>query len=296
MCKMSNAESLGKIFQKKRQELGFDIETVASRTYMNVKVINEIESGVFDKLSPVYMKSFIKKYSNFLALDMEDMLKRYEEISREAPLKGFSVKTEPANKKEINSSPVKASLNAKPEDLTKKKKMALKAFPSGKNPQTLVAVALFFVLGLLVFVLVNVTKNVLTSPPREVLVVPTERSLPQKKDSATGIQPAKTLVKKPSRVPSGTEVVSLTLKARDRAWVQLGYPSGKKLFDGFLNAGDSRTWKAEGSITVWTGKAEMLNFTVNGNDLGTVAAGVVKNIKVSADGVMVGDDWVKTLR
>ena len=47
------------------------------------------------------------------------------------------------------------------------------------------------------------------------------------------------------------------------------------------------------TIIVWTGKADMLDFIVNNRQVGKVAAGVVRNIQVSSEGVRIGDTWVK---
>ena len=91
------------------------------------------------------------------------------------------------------------------------------------------------------------------------------------------------------------ESVVLTLKARDEVWIQLK-AGDKKIFDGFLKNGDSKTWEADGPITVWTGKADKLDFIVNRRNVGVVAAGVVKNIKVSSEGVQVGDTWSARIR
>ena len=64
------------------------------------------------------------------------------------------------------------------------------------------------------------------------------------------------------------------------------------LFSGNLDKGDSRTWKSDGTLTVWSGRADKLDFTLNGRSIGVVAAGVVRNIEVSSEGVKIGDVWV----
>ena len=290
---MSTAESLGKIFKEKRTELGLKHEDVSGKTYINIGVIVDIESGVFDKLSPVYMKSFIKKYTDFLGLDTNEILKQYESVVRGTPVKAFSVKVEQSPKEEKAS--LVENISAKKEKIVS----PLKVVPIVNKLQPVVAVLLTVVFIALVLALVNVTKKVLTSPPRQVSVVaPARLTGPRVKDDKTVSQ--KLGKKSASRKTTVSKIsenspVMFSLKARDRVWVQVASFSGGKIFDGFLNDGDSRSWKGEGTFTVWTGKANMLDFNVNGRDLGVVASGVVRNIKVSAEGVLVGDDWVVRL-
>ena len=305
---MSTAESFGKIFKEKRTELGLKHEDVSGKTYISIGVIVDIESGVFDKLSPVYMKSFIKKYTDFLGLDTNEILKQYESVVRETPVKAFSVKIEQSPKEEKASLfedmlPKKAKSPSLVENISAKNGKIvspLKVVPIANKLQTVAVVLLIVVFIALVLALVNVTKKVLTSPPRQVSVVASARStgIRVKDDNTVSQKFGKKSVSTKTTVSNISEnsPVMFSLKARDRVWVQVVSSSGEKIFDGFLDDGDSRSWKGEGTFIIWTGKADMLDFNVNGRDLGVVASGVVRNIKVSAEGVLVGDDWVVRLR
>jgi cytoskeleton protein RodZ len=278
---MSDPVSLGRIFREKREKMDLSREDVAEKTYINMGVITDIEEGIFDKLSPVYMKSFIRKYSELLGLDEKDMLKKYEGISGKVPVKEFVVESEsPAKEKkaEIPEGPV----------------------PQDKKLRTLTAVILLGVLVILTVIFINVTKKVLKSPPREVPVVAPSRPAASRREAeqvqAPKAVPEKTVrqvvtPKIETKSPAKSGKVTLTLKARDRVWVQITSFSGDKIFDGFLNKGDSRTWESEDTLSVWTGKGSMLDFTVNGRDLGVIVPGVAKNIQISSEGVLIGNDW-----
>ncbi len=302
---MSAAESLGKMFQDKREKLGLERDDVASKTFINVKVITDIEAGVFEKLSPVYMKSFIKKYSEFLSLDTDEALRQYDIASRAVPVKTFSVEEKPL-RKEKKEPPVK-----KPPQAKKMKKPVVPAQAPGrketkrsvfgaisfeKKMQVVVAAVLLTVFAVLLVVLVNVTVKAFRSPRREVIPAALYKASAGENGAGTVSRSvAEKTDPRQNKVSSAVTgaSVSLVLKASDRVWVQVASSEQGKLFDGFLNAGDSREWKTKGTLTVWTGKASVLSFKVNGRDLGVVATGVVRNIKVSAEGVLVGDDWVK---
>ena len=281
---MSDPVSLGRIFREKREKMDLSREDVAGKTYMNIGIITDIEDGIFDKLSPVYMKSFIRKYSEFLELDVKDMLKQYEGISGKVPVKEFVVES-------------KRSVKEKKSEETEAEKVPVL---QDKKLRMVMALILLGVLVILTVIFINVTKKVLKSPPREVPVVAPPRQAALRREAepvkivkAESEKAVKQVVapKLETKSPVKSGSVTLTLKARDRVWVQITSLSGDKIFDGFLNAGDSRTWKSEDTLRVWTGKGSMLDFTVNGRDLGVVVPGVAKNIQISAEGVLIGNDW-----
>ena len=116
---------------------------------------------------------------------------------------------------------------------------------------------------------------------------------PQKEEvKQETVLPAPAPVKtKPAAAEAKSSELVLTLRANDKAWVQLTEKE-KTLFSGILESGKAKTWKSDGVVTVWTGKAEKLEFIVNGRDLGKIADGVVKNIKISSEGVRIGNKWV----
>ncbi len=273
---MAGAEALGEIFRKKREDRGLSIEEAAERTYISSGVIRDMEAGAFGKVSPVYMKSFVKKYSDFLELDTEDVLARFRRISNDIPQKQFFV--------------------SEKEDVEKEKTGPLFPRIKGRERSQIILVsALSLILVLLVAVLGRVTVTALKSPPREVPVVAPSRSVVSR-GSQDVIPREKLAAGRRKTAPPEVSPVTLTLTARDRVWVQVSSSETGKIFDGFLNKGDSRTWNSNEELTVWTGKANVLDFTVNGRVLGEIASGVVRNIKVSSEGVVLGDEWLVRFR
>ena len=278
------AKDIGKILFDKRESLKLTVEEVNRRTLIHLKVIRDIENGVFDTIDPIYLKSFLKKYSDFLGLDTADIVKKYEAISSGIPRREFYV----------------GDMEKKERREKKEKKRPIPGVPSEKKMQVALVVFLSAVLVVLLFVLIVVMKAAFTSPRHEKIAAkPVKTAAKAKTVTAPAAEPKaepKSLASRIKNAVSPTsEAVSLTLKAQDEAWVQVKY-GDQKLFDGILKKGESRTWDSEGTITVWTGKANMLEFTVNKHDAGVVAAGVVKNIKVSAEGIRIGDTWAKRFK
>ncbi|MFH1412362.1 MAG: RodZ domain-containing protein [Candidatus Omnitrophota bacterium] len=285
---MNTPKELGKIFCDAREKKGLTLSEASEKSLIHIRVIRDIETGVLDRLGKPYLKSFMKKYAGFLGLDPVEILKKYEKVSLKVPVREFSM-----------------------EDTRDEYDEDLKSAAEKKVQKALIA-ALSGVLIILVLVLAVKLKSGLTGsrnaerfekraseqkPVKEKRKkdVPKKASVPSETKKET---PKAEIEKIPEPKPKQAVVpkietkktLTLTLRSREEAWAHV--TEGEKLlYSGILKPGLAETWKTDGTINVWTGKAEMLDFTVNGQDLGKVASGVVKNIKVSPEGVKIGRNW-----
>ncbi|MFQ5952132.1 MAG: helix-turn-helix domain-containing protein [Candidatus Omnitrophota bacterium] len=261
----SEAKELGNIFREAREKLGLSVEETNRRSRIHIDVINDIENGVFTRLNKLYVKSFLRKYAEFLKLDEEDILKKYEAI--------------PAQPSDIEFTP----------EIVKKEK-ATKKFPAvgEKTVQAVLIGILSLVFVFLVIVLIGRVRAKITSAKQPAGTVVAAREVktkaPVEKSKPAPRQRKEARTKRASSV-------KLTLEARGEAWVKV--MEGKEtLFVGVLRKGSKKSWKSDRPITVWTGRAEMLDFIVNNQRIGRIADGVVKNIKVSNAGITIDDNWV----
>ncbi len=262
---MVTSKEIGKIFKEAREERGMSLEQAYKACRIHSSVIVDIENGVFDRLGKLYIKSFLKKYSDFLGLDTDDILKKYASLSKEAPSREFDLGIK---EKKEEKSPEKA------------------VFAEKKAEIALVA-ALSVILVVLVFVLVLKVRDKFSGERAEIAsttAVTQESPSEEKKPVA-----ARRIFASAPATKNAPLV--LTLKARGKVWIRVK-DDNRTLFDGFLDKGDSKTLESDEPLTVWTGKAEYLDFVVNTRKLGVVANGVIKNIVVSSGGVKIGGEWV----
>ena len=91
---MVTARELGRTFQDKREERKLSIDKVCKETRIHPNVVSDIERGIFDRLNKIYLTSFLKKYSNFLELDTEDILNQFENITTELSGQNFTFDVE----------------------------------------------------------------------------------------------------------------------------------------------------------------------------------------------------------
>lgn len=78
-------KKLGETFRKKREERRITLLDASLFTNINPSKLKRIEEGDLKGLdAEVYIKSYIKRYSEFLELSPDEMLKLYEEGKEEA--------------------------------------------------------------------------------------------------------------------------------------------------------------------------------------------------------------------
>lgn len=76
--------SFGKLLKSAREELGWSIDQVTFRSNIPGIIIEKLEQDDFTSFSsPLYAKSFIKKYSDCLDLDLDDQLANLEFVGFE---------------------------------------------------------------------------------------------------------------------------------------------------------------------------------------------------------------------
>ncbi len=282
------SKDLGRIFREARDKRGFSVREVASRSNIHDNVIKDIETGDFERLGKVYIKGFIKKYSAFLELDTDDMIQKFTDLSSSIEDRKFKVNAKDTAEIKAKKTAMKMPEFKIPEfTLPKFKIPKINIDFTPKQIQGIVVGVLSVVMIALLFLFIGMVRTRVSSP---------EKLKPASRTTSTAKKTVKTPPKKiVSQAPSkATGPVTLKIKAKGEVWLKV-VEGDNQLFVGTLKSGESKTWNSKETISVWTGNAGNLDFTVNRKSLGTVAAGVVKNIRISSGGVRVGNEWVERL-
>jgi cytoskeletal protein RodZ len=261
------AKEIGNICKEAREKLGMSVEEANKRSRIHINVINDIESGVFDRLGKLYLKSFLKKYAAFLNLDAGSILEKFDGAVTQIPETEFDP------------------------DIKEKEDEGKTALVSEKTIQFALIGIFSAIIIILIFVLGGKMGSKISQARqarREAVVQPKKAAAEVvKTKKAPAISPRQEKTVKPTIKPS----VTLTLESRGEAWVKV-MEGENTLFVGILRRGDKKTWETVNAITVWTGRAEMLDFTVNNHKAGKIADGVIKNIKISKEGITINGNWV----
>lgn len=73
-------EELSKIIKSYREKSNFSLDEISEKTKIRKFVLNVIEEGDFSKLPPVYGKSFVKEYIDFLQIPAEEYEEHYRNL------------------------------------------------------------------------------------------------------------------------------------------------------------------------------------------------------------------------
>lgn len=246
-------ESIGSRIRSAREAKGISIEQAQKDTRISSRILSAIEADRAQEVisGPVYIKSFIKKYANYIGLDGGSLAESF-------------TGNKPGFKEQISM----LSKDEKPGRVL--------GFTKGKVPlkkiiYVAVAIVIIF-LGIKLIVFAgSKTIAFFKSRPKAEKVV-TVKPKPELKQI---VSPAAASV---PQIPKGED---LTLSLKSRADVYLKVKSdGNVIYDGILKKGSSEKWEAKDSFEISTSRAEALAIDLNGTSLGSLGKGVVKGLRL----------------
>ncbi|MDD5428033.1 MAG: DUF4115 domain-containing protein [Candidatus Omnitrophica bacterium] len=265
--KAVSVTEIGDRLRQAREKKGLTLDQAQKQTHIHSTVLSAMENGRCDDiLTPNYVKSFLKEYSNYLGFDHRAIIAEYLTLHPE--LKSGHIN------RGINPSDIKASA-----DISRTIRVAR-------------SVLIFIVLiALAVFVgskAVGHFKN----------LGPSKKIRPDKaikassrvaKASASKAAASKSVGEKaPARLalPSRNVPFTMTLKIKNPVMVQLK-KDGVLIFKRVLPKGIEETFSVNNSVNMFVGRAESVEIIVNGKSLGAPGRGVIRNIEVTSNGFRV---------
>ena len=96
MKEENNAESIGPYLIKIREQLGFSLQDIASKTKISLPYLEHLEKENFPSLpNDVFVKGFLRSYAKVLGLEEQEVLERFQQWKRVHEVRSF-----PENEKE----------------------------------------------------------------------------------------------------------------------------------------------------------------------------------------------------
>ncbi|WP_198804979.1 helix-turn-helix domain-containing protein [Leptolyngbya sp. BL0902] len=230
---------LGKLLQTARQDQGYSLETMASKTLIRASLLNAIEQGDLNGLpEPVYIRGLLRRYGDVLGLDGENLASQFFAPPRVQPR---SWKDSPA-------------AQLRPLHLYAAYFVVLMAAVSGLS-----------------YVLRQTAPETTTLPPLDPLNPVEALSNP--------VAPAAPEAAPEVAAPNAPIEVTTTLTAQ--SWMRVT-ADGSTQFEGILQPGDSRLWKADQALTIRAGNAGAVVVSFNNQQAETLGQpGMVKEVTYS---------------
>lgn len=241
-------ESIGSRLRSAREAKGISLEQAQKDTRISSRILSALETDRIDQMvsGPIYAKSFIKKYANYLGLDGN------------AVAESFTV-PKPEFKEQISVLAKDACGNG--------------GFPYRKVITAVVVIVVIIAAVKLVSFGISKTVAFFKSRPKAVKTIEPAKAKPAPK-------PAVKAAKEPvaPQIPKG-ETIVLSVESRADTYLKVK-SDGMVIFDGTLKKGSEEKWEAKNSFEISTSKAEALSVGLNGTDIGALGKGAVKGLKL----------------
>ncbi|MBI2095718.1 MAG: DUF4115 domain-containing protein [Candidatus Omnitrophica bacterium] len=247
--------SIGSVLKEARDKKTLTLEAVHSKTKIHPRVLQLLEDDKFDKLpSPLFARSFLKSYAEFLEVDSEELLKNYEKMGLKNPEQTIFIR------------PAEETLR-KPVRIDSRTAVTAAVILAG-----VCFVVLFF------FAARSLKERFLR--PAGVQTQTAKAKAP--KDAAWLRSVAQGNFPEIRR----NAPLELQVKALDNVWLRVTC-DGKVLFQAILKRGASETWKARAKIEIWTGNSSNMYLALNGFGIGSPGKGVIKKMSITHEGVKI---------
>ena len=258
---------IGNTLKEARNKKAVTLEEVHAKTKIHPRVLQLLEEEKFEKLpSPLFVKSFLKTYAEFLEVNPQELLQAYEKEGKKEPDQVLFIK--PSGER------VSAS--------------------AGLSKNLLVIPALILTVVFALFLLVNTLKAVghFFAPKNKKTVVIQKAAADTSKPAAApqkAPDPSWLYQASQGNFPKIAEKASIKLKihAHNDVWLRVTC-DGKVLFESILKKSATESWAADKTIEIWTGNLSSTRLSVNGVSLKpSVNKTPVKKMLVSHEGIKI---------
>ncbi|MCX6345276.1 MAG: DUF4115 domain-containing protein [Armatimonadetes bacterium] len=226
---MENTDNIGNVLKKERESRGLSFKEVQDATKITIQNLSALEEDRFDAFpNRVYSRAFLRDYANYLGLDSDALLTRYESSL-------------------INQ---QETVIAPPPRLGSAWKFV------GRLALTLIVVGAVAAGGYYYYDksckdAADLQDAGLLVPRMPAVVTPPTVSTPP---AGPAIEPT---------TPAAPDKLTLQVAALQDVWLRI-VADGKKVYEGILPQGGIKTWEAKKVIFIRTGKAGGVQLKLNG--------------------------------
>ncbi|MFH0878060.1 MAG: RodZ domain-containing protein [Candidatus Omnitrophota bacterium] len=276
-------KSVGRILKEARTVKNISLETASKGTRIHVNILKAMESDATKSLGPVYTKGFLKLYAEYLDLNKEEILKRYQAALDSGELSRARRIRFPGEQPLIKTFAFGAVLA----------KALRKIFR--KNNYKILAGLLVF---LVVIGLLQLGRHHRKTVSRRAGATTAKTAQTAKTSKEDRLKPTPSPVVKKEAAPTvsasaapaqkSQEKINLVLRAKEKTWLQVKV-DGKVVFQGILARGATESWQASDKIGLWLGNAGAVELELNGKLLKKIGrpGKPLKNVLITRSGLSI---------
>lgn len=280
-AQVEQLKTIGDYLYRERQEQAISLDEIAVKTYIPLRLLQALELGNVERLpEPVFVQGFIRRYADAIGLDGMALAKTF------LPQQSFVVerKTPDLERPNIVEKPVVEPVHRLREERDQAGRSNLPFVLLGTAAVLLIGVSLVNV-----FNRPQAATEVQDSQPAT--NQPSPITAPQPSVAASSALSPSSLSASPSATPSAQTTkpapkaaidvassVQVAVQLTDESWLQV-ITDGKVEFEGTLNKGDQKTWKAQKTLVLQSGNAGAVSVSYNQGEAKVLGApGEVKDV------------------
>ncbi|MGN0939490.1 MAG: helix-turn-helix domain-containing protein [Selenomonas sp.] len=285
---------IGDTLREARERQNLSIKDIEKGTSIRALYIESIEKGEFDKLpGNAYTKGFIRNYANFLKLDADACVRQYNEENNpeEVAAKEAAKRAEEAaeaeqqaayEKREAEKSRSRSGIfgsshrseSTKPERAAAPRQEAPRVsisdfesrVESSHHRQTLLmGIIAVLVIAAGAYFLFGSDDETASKQPQTKVTTQAKKTT----TSSSSQQQQQQAAAKPVEEKKQYTDVQVSAKFSERCWVSVK-ADGKTIFEGTIDEGTSKDWKAKKELKITAGNAAAVTLTYNGEDKGVL--------------------------
>lgn len=275
-----NLKKFARDLQLKREAENISLQSISSKTRIDIKFLRAIEDGNFSIIDQVYLRAFIREYAKYVGLDEVDTIKNFD-LAREGKYGLSDVEEVPTREKDEkrvtkDSKTYFATTEPFETEETKNKNI---------DNRKLLTIGGGILIVLLIMVYLLFFQNDSQKIIKETPFTDVLESQQQEKDVDRF-----SIEKSDSTIKSGTAITGDSLILRivsvDTTWIRI--LSDGKLPDEFtLRPPNTRTMRAKNNFNLLLGNAGGIKLFLNNKELDQVGKkGEIKNIKIDTSGII----------
>lgn len=276
-------EKLAEELKLARESAGLTTQQLAAKTRIDLKFIEQIESGNLIFLPELYVKAFVRDYSKVVGLDEKLMMKKFDAAKKGHALDD-NVQPEVETKRDksldeddkLKSKFYSSLPYTSEEELTRQKEAVIQYKRKMVIAASAAGVLLLFVIVYFAFIRGN-SEIIVTEKPYSEIVKEN-----QQRDNLSKPQ---VQAQDSSSITATSDSLSLLIESKDTSWIKILLDGkSESIFTLFPNS--QKSIKAKNNYLLTIGNSAAIKFSLNGKPLNfTGKKNEVKEVSIDSTGL-----------
>lgn len=280
-----------------RESKSITLQQIAGKTRIDLKFLQAIEDANFDILPEVYIRAFIKEYSQTLDLNPKETLQKFDNAKsgkqEEKPPEEVHAEDNQQKEPEEEITPTTELMQTTQLPKALNSEETPTAQPDIPNVKTINGIKTNYIIGGLISVaaILIIYFSFFNGSSSEIIQVATDQDVVSANNGRfelgkqTPTQDQSEIQTPVNTLPLSTDSLRLSVLTTDRVWLKVS-ADGKILRQGIVEANSKMNFAAKKSFSVSIGNAGRVKVYFNNKPVANVGKpGEIRNLFITTDGI-----------